>query len=267
MLLIPAIDLIDGQAVRLRQGDYNDSTVFSPDPIAVADRWVAAGARRLHIVDLDGAKAGAPVNAAIVKHICEKHPNLPVQIGGGIRSRATVKAYLDAGVSYVIIGTKAVQEPAFVAQLCAEFGGAHIIVGLDAKDDKVATQGWLKQTALPLLELAQRFENVGISAIIYTDIARDGMLQGANVSNTHQLAAAVAIPIIAAGGVHQLADLAQLAKMDSAPMDSTPMNSGRTGGKYQSKLAGVITGRAIYEGSLDFAQGQQLLDDLCEAKH
>ncbi|MFT5259595.1 MAG: phosphoribosylformimino-5-aminoimidazole carboxamide ribotide isomerase [Saprospiraceae bacterium] len=244
MILIPAIDLIDGQAVRLRQGDYSDSTVFSPDPVAVADRWVAEGARRLHIVDLDGAKAGEPINADIVKQICQKYPDLPVQIGGGIRNRETVKAYLDAGVSYVIIGTKAVDEPAFIAQLCEEFGGEHIIVGLDAKGDKVATQGWLTETEMTLIELAQQFEYDGISSIIYTDIARDGMLQGANSSNTHKLATAVSIPVIAAGGVHQLQDLEELAV------------------ETQGKLAGAITGRAIYEGTLDFAQGQQLLDDL-----
>ncbi len=244
MILIPAIDLIDGQAVRLRQGDYSDSTVFSPDPVAVAGRWVAQGARRLHIVDLDGAKAGEPVNADIVKQICLKHPQLPVQIGGGIRKPETVKAYLEAGVSYVIIGTKAVDEPTFITQLCAEFGGEHIIVGLDAKGDKVATQGWLNETDLTLVELARQFENEGISSIIYTDIARDGMLQGANSSNINKLAVAVSIPVIAAGGVHQLTDLEQLAI------------------ETDGKLAGVITGRAIYEGTLDFAQGQQLLDDL-----
>ncbi len=246
MLLIPAIDLIDGQAVRLRQGDYSDSTVFSPDPVSVADRWVSEGARRLHIVDLDGAKVGEPINAEIVKLICAKHPDLPVQIGGGIRNRETVKAYLDAGVSYVIIGTKAVDNPSFISALCEEFGGEHIIVGLDAKGDKVATQGWLTETNLGLVDLAKQFENNGISAIIYTDIARDGMMQGANASNTYRLAQAVSIPVIAAGGVHQLTDLEQLAT------------------DTKGLLAGAITGRAIYEGSLDFAQGQALLDSLAK---
>ena len=246
MLLIPAIDLIDGQCVRLRQGDYDDKTVFDSDPLAVASKWVAAGARRLHIVDLDGAKAGEPVNAHIVQAICEKYPELPVQIGGGIRDAATVKAYLDAGVSYVIIGTKAVNEPAFIQRLCEEFGGEHIIVGLDAKGDQVATEGWLNVTELGLVDLARQFEQDGISSIIYTDIDRDGMMSGANADNTHALAQAVDIPVIAAGGVHQLSDLEQLARTT------------------ECGLQGAITGRAIYEGSLDFAEGQALLDALCE---
>lgn len=245
MLLIPAIDLIDGQCVRLRRGDYDDKTVFDSDPVAVASKWVDAGARRLHIVDLDGAKAGKPVNAQIVKEICEKHPDLPVQIGGGIRDEATVKAYLDAGVSYVIIGTKAVNESAFIARLCNQFGGEHIIVGLDAKGNQVATEGWLNVTDLGLVDLARQFEQDGISSIIYTDINRDGMMQGANAENTNMLAEAIDIPIIAAGGVHKLSDLEQLVLTT------------------QCKLSGAITGRAIYEGSLDFAEGQRLLDSLC----
>jgi phosphoribosylformimino-5-aminoimidazole carboxamide ribotide isomerase len=245
MLLIPAIDLIDGQCVRLRQGDYADKTVFDNDPVAVARKWVDAGARRLHIVDLDGAKAGKPVNAHIVKAICDKYPDLPVQIGGGIRDEATVKAYLDAGVSYVIIGTRAVNEPAFINLLCRTFGGEHIIVGLDAKGDEVATDAWLKVSDLGLLDLARQFEQEGISSIIYTDINRDGMMMGANASNTNTLAESVNIPVIAAGGVHQLSDLEHLANTT------------------RCRLEGAITGRAIYEGSLDFAEGQTLLDTLC----
>jgi phosphoribosylformimino-5-aminoimidazole carboxamide ribotide isomerase len=245
MLLIPAIDLIDGQCVRLRQGDYADKTVFDSDPVAVASKWVKAGARRLHIVDLDGAKAGKPINAHIVKAICEKYPDLPVQIGGGIRDEATVKAYLDAGVSYVIIGTKAVNDPGFITILCKAFGGEHIIVGLDAKGDQVATDGWLNMTDLGLIDLARQFEQDGISSIIYTDINRDGMMMGANADNTNTLAESVKIPVIAAGGVHQLSDLEQL------------VNTTHCG------LEGAITGRAIYEGSLDFAEGQALLDTLC----
>lgn len=244
MLLIPAIDLIDGQCVRLRQGDYADKTVFDTDPLAVASRWVDAGARRLHIVDLDGAKSGEPINADIVKAICEKFPDLPVQIGGGIRNEATVKTYLAAGVSFVIIGTKAVNEPAFIQRLCQTFGGQHIIVGLDARGNQVATEGWLKETDQGLLELAKQFEQDGISSIIYTDINRDGMMQGANAENTNTLAKTINIPVIAAGGVHQLSDLEQLARIT------------------QCKLAGAITGRAIYEGSLDFAKGQALLDSI-----
>jgi len=245
MLLIPAIDLIDGQCVRLRQGDYADKTVFDTDPLAVASKWVEAGARRLHIVDLDGAKAGKPINAHIVKAICEKYPDLPVQIGGGIRDEATVKTYLEAGVSYVIIGTKAVNEPQFINRLCKTFGGEHIIVGLDAKGNQVATEGWLNVTDLGLIELAKQFEQDGISSIIYTDINRDGMMMGANADNTNTLAEAVNIPVIAAGGVHQLSDLEHLAQTT------------------RCALEGAITGRAIYEGSLDFAEGQALLDGLC----
>ena len=244
MILIPAIDLIDGQCVRLRQGDYADKTVFDTDPVRVADKWVNAGARRLHIVDLDGAKAGEPVNADIVAQICKKHPALPVQIGGGIRNEATAKAYLDAGVSYVIIGTKAVNEPAFIGRLCQQFDGEHIIVGLDARGDQVATEGWLSVSDLGLVDLAKQFEQDGISSIIYTDINRDGMMQGANADNTNSLAQAIDIPVIAAGGVHQLKDLEQLARTTKC------------------SLAGAITGRAIYEGSLDFEQGQALLDTL-----
>ncbi len=247
MLLIPAIDLIDGQCVRLRQGDYGDKTVFDTDPVQVADRWVEAGARRLHIVDLDGAKSGQPINAEIVAKICANHPQLPVQIGGGVRNRDTVAGYLDAGVSYVIIGTKAVNDPPFIAALCQEFGGEHIIVGLDAKGDQVATEGWLTVTELGLVDLAQQFESDGIESIIYTDIGRDGMLNGANADNTQLLAEAVSIPVIAAGGVHQLADLEHLANVT------------------QCQLAGAITGRAIYEGTLDFAAGQALLDRMSAA--
>lgn len=245
MLLIPAIDLIDGQCVRLRQGDYADKTVFDTDPLAVAARWVDAGARRLHIVDLDGAKAGEPVNADIVRSICDRFPDLPVQIGGGIRDQQTVAAYLDAGVAYVIIGTKAVNEPEFISRLCQDFGGQHVIVGLDAKGNQVATEGWLNVTDLGLVDLARKFEQDGISSIIYTDINRDGMLQGANAENTDTLARSIEIPVIAAGGVHRLDDLEQLARTTGC------------------RLAGAITGRAIYEGSLDFAAGQALLDSLC----
>ena len=245
MFLIPTITLIDGQCVRLRQGDYSDKTVFDSDPVAVASRWVDAGARRLHIVDLDGAKAGKPVNAEIVRAICKKNPELPVQIGGGIRDDNTVEAYLDAGVSYVIIGTKAVNEPEFIQRLCQRFDGKHVIVGLDAKGNQVATEGWLNVTDLGLVDLAKQFEQDGISSIIYTDINRDGMMQGANAENTHTLAQAITIPVIAAGGVHKLDDLEQLARTT------------------QCGLAGAITGRAIYEGSLDFAAGQALLDSIC----
>ncbi|MEA3292642.1 MAG: 1-(5-phosphoribosyl)-5-[(5-phosphoribosylamino)methylideneamino]imidazole-4-carboxamide isomerase [Pseudomonadota bacterium] len=243
MLLIPAIDLKEGKCVRLRQGRMDDSTVFSDDPVAMADRWAEAGARRLHIVDLDGAMAGRPVNADIIHRISGNHPDLPIQIGGGIRDEETVEAYLDAGVQFVIIGTKAVNEPHFISDLCVEFPG-HIIVGLDAKDGKVATEGWSKLSHHDVIDIAQHFEHDGVDAIIYTDIDRDGMLKGVNVEATVKLAEAIRIPVIAAGGVYNLDDVRALAEQDDP------------------SIYGAITGRAIYEGTLDFATGQKLADEL-----
>lgn len=243
MLLIPAIDLKEGKCVRLRQGRMDDSTVFSDDPVATADRWVEAGARRLHIVDLDGAMTGEPVNAGIVHRISENHPDLPIQIGGGIRAEETVEAYLEAGVQWVIIGTKAVNEPHFVSDLCVEFPG-HVIVGLDAREGKVATEGWSKLSHHDVTDIARHFEYDGVDAIIYTDIDRDGMLQGVNVEATARLAEAIRIPVIAAGGVRSLEDVRALAE------------------RADSGIAGAVTGRAIYEGTLDFAAGQKLADEL-----
>lgn len=243
MLLIPAIDLKDGKCVRLKQGRMEDDTVFSEDPVAVADHWVERGARRLHLVDLNGAFAGEPVNGDIVNAIARKHPDLPIQIGGGIRSAEIAKAYLDAGVQWLIIGTKAVKEPAFVREMCQQFPG-HIIVGLDAKDGMVATDGWANVTDVEVTELARQFEQDGVSAIVYTDISRDGMLQGVNVEATANLARAVNIPIIASGGITNLDDVRQLCDARSAGIE------------------GAITGRAIYEGTLDFEEGQKLADEL-----
>jgi len=177
MLIIPAIDLKDGQCVRLRQGRMEDSTVFSEDPVEVAGRWVEAGARRLHLVDLNGAFEGKPVNGEIVNAIARRYPDLPIQIGGGIRSKEVIQAYLDAGVQWVIIGTQAVKDPDFVTAMCRSFPG-HIIVGLDARDGKVATDGWAETSQVEASSLAQRFANDGVSAIVYTDIARDGMMKG-----------------------------------------------------------------------------------------
>lgn len=243
MELIPAIDLKDGKCVRLKQGRMDDDTVFSDDPVAVADLWVAKGARRLHLVDLNGAFAGEPVNGDIVNAIARAHPRLPIQIGGGIRSAETIQAYLDAGVQWVIIGTKAVKEPAFVKEMCRRFPG-HIIVGLDAKDGKVATDGWAEVSDIDVVELARQFENDGVSAIVYTDISRDGMLQGVNVEATERLARAVAIPVIASGGITDLQDVRRLCE------------------HQQAGISGAITGRAIYEGTLDFEKGQALADEL-----
>ena len=243
MILIPAIDLKDGQCVRLRQGRMDDDTVFSDNPVEMAGKWYDAGARRLHLVDLNGAFEGKPVNGEIIQDITKTYPDLPVEIGGGIRSVETVEAYLDAGVAYVIIGTKAVEDPDFVTQLCKQFPG-HVIVGLDAVDGKVATKGWAEVTDVDLFDLSKRFENDGVESIIYTDINRDGMMQGANVENTAALAQAISIPVIASGGIHNLDDVEALCKV------------------AHHGISGAITGRAIYEGTLDFAAGQQLADKL-----
>jgi phosphoribosylformimino-5-aminoimidazole carboxamide ribotide isomerase len=242
MQLIPAIDLKDGKCVRLRQGRMDDDTVFSDDPVEVAARWVAAGARRLHLVDLNGAFAGKPVNDNIVAAIAKRFPDLPIQIGGGIRNLEIAHTYINAGVRWVIIGTRAVKEPAFVKELCQTFPGK-IIVGLDAKDGFVAIDGWAKVTDVNVVELASQFQDDGVAAIVYTDISRDGMMQGVNVDATARLAHAVTIPVIASGGITNLDDVRALCNADF-------------------RIAGAITGRAIYEGTLDFAAGQQLVDQL-----
>ncbi len=243
MILIPAIDLKDGQCVRLRQGRMDDDTVFSDNPVEMAGRWYKAGARRLHLVDLNGAFEGKPVNGEIIQEITRAYPELPVEIGGGIRTVETVEAYLNAGVAYVIIGTKAVEDPDFVTQLCKEFPG-QVIVGLDAVDGKVAIKGWAEVSSVELFDLSKRFENDGVDAIIYTDISRDGMMQGANVENTAALAKAINIPVIASGGIHSLSDVEDICKV------------------AHHGISGAITGRAIYEGTLDFAEGQKLADSL-----
>jgi phosphoribosylformimino-5-aminoimidazole carboxamide ribotide isomerase len=240
MILIPAIDIKDGKCVRLRQGKMDDTTVFSDNPIEMADRWAAAGAKRLHIVDLDGAVYGKPKNAELVHEIAEQYPDIPIQLGGGVRDKDTVEAYLNAGVQYVIIGTRAVNEPHFVSDIALEYP-RHIIVGLDAIDGKLAVDGWSKLSKHDLIDLAQHFENDGVHAIIYTDISKDGMMQGANIELTKKLAESVRIPVIASGGVTNLEDLKKLKAIE------------------KSGVSGVITGRAIYEGTLDFAEGQRLL--------
>ena len=244
MLMIPAIDLKDGKCVRLRQGRMEDETVFSDDPVAVAQRWVDAGARRLHMVDLNGAFAGKPVNAAVIRSVAEAFPDLPIQVGGGIRDEETVQAYLDAGVQYTIIGTRAVSAPHFVNDLCAEFPG-HIIVGLDAKDGMVAIDGWSKLSHHPVIDMAQRFENDGVEAIVFTDIGRDGMMSGVNVESTVELAQAIRIPVIASGGITTIDDIQALCDV------------------ADEGIMGAITGRAIYEGTLDLAEAQKLADTLC----
>ena len=241
MLLIPAIDLKDGKCVRLRQGRMEDETIFADDPMDMAQRWVDAGARRLHLVDLNGAFAGRPVNADVIRRIAEAFPDVPIQVGGGIRDEDTVQLYLDAGVQYVIIGTKAVSAPHFVNDLCLEFPG-HIIVGLDAREGKVAIDGWSKLSNHDVIDLAQRFERDGVSAIVYTDISRDGMMAGVNVAATAKLAGEISIPVIASGGISSLDDIkALLAVADEGIM-------------------GAIIGRALYEGSIDLVEAQKLVN-------
>lgn len=244
MLVIPAIDLKDGRCVRLRQGRMEDETVFGDDPVEVAGRWVDAGARRLHMVDLNGAFAGKPVNAAAIKAVAEAYPELPIQVGGGIRDEETVQAYLDAGVQFVIIGTRAVSTPHFVNDLCVEFPG-HIIVGLDAKDGKLAIDGWSKLSNHSVIDMAQRFEQDGVEAIVFTDIGRDGMMSGVNLDSTVELAQSIHIPVVASGGITNIDDIRALCEVTA------------------EGIMGVITGRAIYEGTLDLAEAQKLADELC----
>lgn len=241
MLVIPAIDLKDGQCVRLRQGRMDDATVFSDDPVAMAAHWVAQGARRLHLVDLNGAFAGAPVNGDAVRAIARTQGALPIQIGGGIRSADTIEAYLQAGVRYVILGTKAVTDPDFVTRVCRDFPD-RIIVGIDARDGRVATEGWAEVTEVLAVDLARRFAADGVSAIVYTDIERDGMLGGVNLDATVAVAEAGGIPVIASGGVTNLEDIRALRTV-----------AGRG-------ILGAVTGRAIYEGTLDLAAAQALCD-------
>ncbi len=241
MLLIPAIDLKDGKCVRLRQGRMEDETVFADDPLDMAQRWVDAGARRLHLVDLNGAFAGQPVNTQVVRRIADAFPDVPIQLGGGIRDEDTVQLYLDAGVQYVIIGTKAVSAPHFINDLCLEFPG-HIIVGLDAKDGKVAIDGWSKLSNHDVIDMAQHFERDGVEAIVYTDISRDGMMQGVNVDATVKMASEISTPVIASGGISTLDDIKALQAV------------------AEEGIMGAIIGRALYEGSIDLAEAQKLVD-------
>ena len=244
MLLIPAIDLKDGHCVRLKQGDMDQSTTFSEDPAAMARNWVNKGARRLHLVDLNGAFAGKPKNdAAIKKILAEVGLEIDVQLGGGIRDLDTSERYLDAGLRFVIIGTAAVKNPGFLQDACTAFGG-HIIVGLDAKDGKVATDGWSKITSHNVIEMAQKFQDFGVESVIYTDIGRDGMLSGINMDATLKLAQALTIPVIASGGLSSMADIEALCAVEDEGVE------------------GVICGRAIYSGDLDFEAAQKRADEL-----
>jgi phosphoribosylformimino-5-aminoimidazole carboxamide ribotide isomerase len=248
MLLIPAIDLKDGHCVRLKQGDMEQSTTFSENPADMALHWVDQGARRLHLVDLNGAFAGKPQNFSAIKSILKAvGDDIPVQLGGGIRDLDTIEKYIDGGVRYVIIGTAAVKNPGFLKDACSAFGG-HIIVGLDAKDGKVATDGWSKLTGHEVVDLGRKFEDYGVESIIYTDIGRDGMLSGINIEATVRLAQALSIPVIASGGLANIADIEKLCAIQ------------------EEGVEGVICGRAIYSGDLDFLQAQALADDLGESQ-
>lgn len=244
MLLIPAIDLKDGQCVRLEQGDMNRVTTFNSDPAEQALHWLEQGARRLHLVDLNGAFAGTPKNLGVVKEILQElGDEIPVQLGGGIRDLATIEQYLDAGLRYVIIGTAAIKNPSFLQQACHTFSG-HIIVGLDAKDGKAATDGWANVTEHNVGDLAQQYQDWGVENIIYTDIGRDGMLSGINLEATVNLAGASSIPVIASGGLSNMQDIKNLCTVE------------------HKGVTGVICGRAIYSGDLDFADAQDLADNL-----
>jgi phosphoribosylformimino-5-aminoimidazole carboxamide ribotide isomerase len=243
MLIIPAIDLKDGRCVRLAQGKMEKQTIYSDDPVAVARRWVDAGARRLHVVDLNGAVDGQPGNAQIIHRIAGACPDLPIQVGGGIRDEDTIQAYLDAGVHYVIIGTRAVTAPHFVADACMEFPG-HVLVGLDVRAGRVAVEGWSKLSRHNAVELARQFEQDGVEAIIYTDVSRDGMMNGLNIEATVALARELTIPVIASGGVSSLEDIRALCAVASEGIE------------------GAIAGRALYEGTIDLAAAQALADEL-----
>ena len=242
MLLIPAIDLKDGHCVRLKQGDMDQSTTFGEEPDVMARSWVTKGARRLHLVDLNGAFAGQPKNEQAIKKILKSvGSEVDVQLGGGIRDLDTIERYLDAGLRYVIIGTAAVKNPGFLQDACTAFGG-HIIVGLDAKDGKVATDGWSKLTGHDVVDLGKKFEDYGVESIIYTDIGRDGMLSGINIEATVKLAQALKIPVIASGGLSNLDDIRKLCEVEG------------------EGVVGTIAGRAIYDGSLDFKAAQEAAD-------
>jgi phosphoribosylformimino-5-aminoimidazole carboxamide ribotide isomerase len=244
MLIIPAIDIKNGKCVRLKQGQMDQETIYSDDPVVMAEKWVNAGARRLHLVDLDGAVNGTPSNADVIHDIAKAFPDVPLQVGGGIRDEDVIQTYLDIGVTFVIIGTRAVTTPHFVSDVCLEFPG-HIIVGLDAKNGKLATDGWSKLSHHDANDMAQRFEEDGVAAIIFTDIGRDGMMNNVNVEATVDICKNITIPVIASGGITNIDDIRALCE------------AGEEG------IFGAITGRAIYEGSLDLAEAQKLADEIC----
>ncbi len=243
MILIPAIDLKDGKCVRLKQGRMDETTVFSDNPVDMAQRWVDEGTKRLHLVDLNGAFDGKPVNGEVIQAIATKFPDLPIQIGGGIRDANTVQAYLDSGVQYCIIGTKAVEDPEFVVDLCKQFPD-HIIVGIDAKNGMVATDGWDKVSSVSAIDLAKKFEEAGVSSIVYTDISRDGMMTGPNIEATAELAEAINIPVVISGGMSNMDDVKNACSIE------------------HKGVMGTILGRSIYEGTIDLQEAQAYVDSL-----
>ena len=246
MLIIPAIDLKEGKCVRLRQGLMKDSTIFSEQPAEMAKKWFELGARRLHLVDLDGAFSGKPENFEVIKEIVATlNQAIPIQLGGGIRNIDTIEKFINIGIDSVIVGTAAVTHPGFLHEACYAFPG-QVIVGLDAKDGDVAINGWAKLTGHNVIEMAQKFEEYGVESIIYTDIGRDGMLSGVNLDATVKLAESINIPVVASGGVTDLKDIEKLSEVSNVG------------------IRGVITGRAIYEGTLDFEKAQALADKLTQ---
>ncbi len=243
MLIIPAIDLKDGRCVRLKQGDMASATVFSEDPVAMARHWLAQGAKRLHIVDLNGAIAGRPKNEKVIRDVIKAvGEQLPIQLGGGIRDLDTIESYIDAGVTWVVIGTAAVKNPGFLSDACYAFPG-HIIAGLDAKEGKVAVEGWSKLTGHDVVDLAKKFEEYGVEALIYTDIGRDGMMNGVNIEATLKLAQAIKTPIIASGGLNGIPDVQAICEK-----------------LVPEGIIGAIAGRALYEGKLDLKKAQAAAD-------
>jgi len=245
MIVYPAIDLRGGHCVRLLRGAFDQETVYGDDPVAMAKHWAAQGARRLHIVDLNGAVAGRPKNEKVIREMIKVvGETTPIELGGGIRDLDTIESYLDAGVTYVVIGTAAVKNPGFLSDAAYAFPG-HIIAGLDAKEGKVAVEGWSKMTGHDVVDLAKKYEDYGVEALVYTDIGRDGMMTGVNVDSTVRLAQSITIPVIASGGITNMDDIRALCAV------------------YDEGIMGAITGRALYEGALDLAAAQELADELC----
>ena len=242
MKIIPAIDIQNGNCVRLKQGDFTKETIFHSSPIDMAQKWVDEGAERLHIVDLDGARLGSPINMEVISKICDKFPSIPVQIGGGIRDLETAEKYLSAGASFIIVGTKAVEDPNFIKILCSKFP-KKIIVGIDAKNGEVATEGWLSISDKNAIDFAKIFENLGVAEIVYTDIEKDGMMKGLNIKATLDLAKNVKIPIIASGGVSCIEDIYKI------------------GAYTKSGISGIIIGRALYEKKFNIEEAKKVFDE------